>query len=165
MWHLETLHSASLDSAGVMIWPDDPRGLFLNDSVVSETLGLAVLLSRPLALILLEAEAHTFFPQANKGWEVVELFNYRDWKQIVLSDLCHRAGSWGRWGHCSWIVQLQCGASWCLVCSDGWKHLFFFFLIFLVMFHWTLKLEASSLSCCKFKEDLPRVTDSQVKWC
>lgn len=67
MWHLETLHSASLGSAGVMIGLDDPRGLFLNDSVVSETLGLALLLSRLLALILLEAEAYSFSPKPTRA--------------------------------------------------------------------------------------------------
>lgn len=51
-------------------------------------------------------------PHTNKGWEVVQLFNCKDWKQIVSSHLCPRAGSWGRWGCCPWVVQLQCGASW-----------------------------------------------------
>lgn len=67
MWHVQPRLSGSLGSARVMIGLDDLRGLFLNDSVVSQTLGLGLLASRLLTLILLEAEACTSFPQANQG--------------------------------------------------------------------------------------------------
>lgn len=67
VWHLQTLLSGSLGSAGVMTGLDDLRGLFLNDPVVSQTLGVALLTSRLLALILLETEACTFSPKTTRA--------------------------------------------------------------------------------------------------
>lgn len=78
MWHVQPRLSGSLGSAREIIGLGDLRGLFLNDSVVSQTLGLALLTSRLLALILLEAEACASFPQAIQGREVMHLFNHRD---------------------------------------------------------------------------------------